>query len=71
MTTTATIRPVRSIEEEHTGDTLVIATGAKERVVGTVRPLGNAWRVMDADGVNQLALVSLKSQAIAWFKYNG
>lgn len=70
-TATATIRPVRTIVEEHTGDTLVIASnGRREEVVGTVRRLGNAYRVMNADASRQLALVSLESQAIAWFKYN-
>jgi hypothetical protein len=59
---------IRTFREEHTNSTVVVATGVKERVLGSVVPFGQAFRCLDADG-KPVALKSLESQAIAWFKY--
>lgn len=60
---------IRTFREDHTNSTVVVATGRKERVLGSVRPLGQAFQCLDAEG-KPVALKSLESQAIAWFKYN-
>jgi hypothetical protein len=60
---------IRTFREDHTNSVVVVGTGAKERVLGSVRPLGQAFQCLNAKG-EPVALKSLESQAIAWFKYN-
>lgn len=65
----ANIAKIRSFHSDAVGGLVVVSTGGKEKTLGFVVPLGQAFQVQDADG-KPVALKSLESQAVAWFKYN-
>lgn len=68
MNSTITARKIRTFRCEHTGALVVVQTGCREKVLGEVVRFGSAFRCQ-SEGGNALALRSLESQAVAWFKY--
>lgn len=64
MITTA----IRTFHSEAVGGLVVVATGSKEKTLGFVVPKGSAFQAQDANG-KPVALKSLESQAVAYFKY--
>lgn len=68
MIATTAARKIRTFRCERTGALVVVQTGQREKVLGEVVPFGSAFRAQTEDGT-PLALKSLESQAVAWFKY--